>query len=263
VTHCNHRRPELVEFGFVAVGTSLLACAVRALPEWGHALRCKWIRPFGALSLCLAFGLLAGCTSSDGSTPGSDSSASVTTSISSSPAVTSISSPISSSSASLTSTPLTSTPPASSAPPWAADSTPDQVAEAQAAIAAYTGYWRVLDQALAEPGKDWSAEINQYATGTEADSSLEYLKQLAAAGQYASGSTGISPRVTKVEPALVTITDCVDKTDNGFFDKSGQSIKAPDVSGSFYRHASEIQVGQYVNGQWLVTLTTDDWTKTC
>jgi hypothetical protein len=69
--------------------------------------------------------------------------------------------------------------------------------------------------------------------------------------------------VTKVEPALITITDCVDKTANGFFDKSRQSIKAPDVSGSFYRHPSEIQVGQYVNGQWLVTLTTDDWTKTC
>ena len=245
------------------VGISLLPSAVRALLEWGHALRCQLIRPFGVASLCLALGLLGGCTSSDGSTPGSDSSASVTTSATASPTVISTSSPTPSSSGSFSSAPVSSPPPASSAPPWPADLTPDQVAEAQAAIAAYTGYWHVLDQALAEPGKDWSAEINQYATGTEADSSLAYLKQLAAAGQYASGSTGISPRVTKVEPALITITDCVDKTDNGFFDKSGQSIKAPDVSGSFYRHPSEIQVGQYVNGQWLVTLTTDDWTKTC
>ena len=173
-------------------------------------------------SLCLALGLLAGCTSSDGSTPGSDSSASVTTSATASPTVISTSSPTPSSSGSFSSAPVSSPPPASSAPPWPADLTPDQVAEAQAAIAAYTGYWHVLDQALAEPGKDWSAEINQYATGTEADSSLAYLKQLAAAGQYASGSTGISPLVTKVEPALITITDCVDKTDNGFFDKSGQ-----------------------------------------
>ena len=166
-----------------AVGISLLPSAVRASLEWGHALRCQWIRPFGAVSLCLAFGLLAGCTSSDGSTPGSDSSSSVTTSISSSQTVISTSSPTPSSSASPSSPPPSPTSPTSTAVPWPADLTPDQVAEAQAAIVAYTGYWRVLDQALAEPGKDWSAEIKQYATGPEADSSLEYLKQLAAAGQ--------------------------------------------------------------------------------
>ena len=135
------------------------------------------------MPLCLAFVLLAACTSSDGSTPGSDSSVSVTTSNTASPTVTSTSSPTPLSSGALPSTTLSTTSPTSSAAPWPADLTPDQVAEAQAAIAAYTGYWRVLDQALAEPAKDWSAEIKQYATGPEADSSLEYLKQLAAAGQ--------------------------------------------------------------------------------
>jgi len=39
----------------------LLCQTVRALLEWGHALRCQWITPFGVASLCLAFGLLAGC----------------------------------------------------------------------------------------------------------------------------------------------------------------------------------------------------------
>ena len=157
-----------------AVGISLLPSAVRASLEWGHALRCQWIRPFGAASLCLALGLLAGCTSSDGSTPASDSSSSVTTSITASPTVTSTSSPTPSSSASPSSpTSLSSTSPTSTAPPWPADLTPDQVAEAQAAIAAYTGYYKLVDQAYMDPGKDWSTEVAKWATDPEKSSFLQ------------------------------------------------------------------------------------------
>ena len=246
-----------------AVGISLLPSAVRASLEWGHALRCQWIRPFGAVSLCLAFGLLAGCTSSDGSTPAPDSSASVTTSISSSQTVISTSSPTPSSSASLSSTPLSSAPPTSTAPPWPADLTPDQVGEAQAAITAYTGYYKLIDQSYADPGKDWSTEAAQWTTDPVKSSLLRNLAGTAQLGQYRSGSIAVHPTVTKVEPALVTMTDCVDATNVGFFDKNGNSIKAPDAPGTYFRHRAEVQVAQYEGGQWLVTFITDDYNTTC
>ena len=248
---------------FTAVGISLLPCAVRALLEWGHALRCHWITPFGVASLCLAFGLLAGCTSSDGSTPAPDSSASVTTSAIASPTVTSTSSPTQSSSASLSSTPLSSAPPTSSAPPWPADLTPDQVAEAQAAIAAYVGYGKLIDQSYADPGKDWSVEAAQWAADPAKSSLLRNLAGTAQLGQYGTGSLVLHPTVTKVEPALVTMTDCVDATNAGFFDKNGNSIKAPDAPGTYFRHRAEVQVAQYEGGQWLVTFITDDYNTTC
>ena len=195
ITHRDHPLLSWANVDLTAVGISLLPSAVRASLEWGHALRCQWIRPFGVASLCLALGLLAGCTSSDGSTPAPDSPASVTTSITASPTVTSTSSPTTSSSASPSPTSLSSAPPTSSAPPWPADLTPDQVADAQAAIAAYTGYWRVLDQALAEPGKDWSTEIKRYATGTEADKFLGVLEAVGGSGTVRVRLDGhIAPR---------------------------------------------------------------------
>jgi len=226
-------------------------------------LRCHWITPFGVASLCLAFGLLAGCTSSDGSTPGSDSSSSVTTSTTVSPTVTSTSSPTPSSSSSLTSTPLPTTSPTSGAPSWPADLTPDQVAEAQAAIAAYTGYYKLVDQAYADPSKDWSAEAAKWATDPVKSSFLQNVAGTAQLGQYGTGSIVVHPTVTKVEPALVTMTVCVDSTNAGFYDKTGNSIKAPDAPGSYFRHVSEVQVAQYQGNQWLVTFITDDYTKTC
>ena len=246
-----------------AVGISLLPSAVRASLEWGHALRCQWIRPFGAVSLCLAFGLLAGCTSSDGSTPGSDSSSSVTTSISSSQTVISTSSPTSSSSASPSSPPPSPTSPTSTAPPWPADLTADQVAEAQAAIAAYTGYYVLVDQAYMDPGKNWSTEVAKWATDPEKSSFLHNMAGTAELGQYGTGSTVVHPTVTKVEPALVTMAVCVDSTEAGFFDKAGNSIKAPDAPGSYFRHVSNVQVAQYEGGAWLVTFVTDDYNTTC
>ena len=41
------------------------------------------------------------------------------------------------------------------------------------------------------------------------------------------------------------MTVCVDKTYTGFFNADGSSIKAPDASGSYFRHVSNVQVGQY------------------
>ena len=137
------------------------------------------------------------------------------------------------------------------------------MAEAQAAIAAYTGYYKLVDQAYAAPGKDWSSKAARWATDPVKSSFLQNVAGTAQLGQYRTGSIAVHPTVTKVEPALVTMTACVDSTNMGFFDKDGNSIKAPDAPGSYFRHVSEVQVAQYQGNQWLVTFITDDYTKTC
>ena len=163
----------------------------------------------------------------------------------------------------MTSSSAVSPSPPASTNPWPADLTPEQIAQAQAAIAAYVGYVKLIDQAYAAPGRDWSVEAAKWATDPVKSSFLQNLAGTAARGQYATGATAVYPQVTKVEPGLATMTVCVDATSTGFFDKDGKSIKAPDASGSYYRHPSEVQVAQYEGGTWLVTFITDDYTKTC
>ena len=203
--------------------------------------------------------LVAGCTSSVAGP--SDSSSASSTPTSSPPS--SSSAPTMSPSASVTSSSAASTGTPASANPWPANLPPEQIAQAQAAIAAYVGYVKLIDQAYADPGKDWSVEAAKWATDPVKSSFLQNLADTAARGQYATGSTAVYPKVTKVEPGLVTMTVCADATNSGFFDKDGKSIKAPDASGSYYRHPSEVQVAQYEGGAWLVTFITDDYTKTC
>jgi len=215
----------------------------------------------GAVTAALAVSaalLLAGCTSSSVADPSSTPSTSTST-------LASMSSP---SSRAPTSTPVTSssavpiaTP--TSANPWPADLTPEQITQAQAAIAAYVGYYKLVDQAYATPGDDWAADAAKWATDPVKTSFLNNLAGTAALGQYRAGTVAVYPTVTKVEPGLVTMSVCVDSTNAGFFDKTGASIKAPDAPGTYFRHVSEVQVAQYEGGQWLVTFITDDYTTTC
>jgi len=202
--------------------------------------------------------LLASCTSSSVADPSS-------TPITSSSTLASTISPSSSAPTSTLAISSSAVPTVTptSANPWPADLTPDQIAQAQAAIAAYVGYVQLIDQAYADPGKDWSTEAARWATDPVKSSFLQNVAGTAARGQYATGSIAVYPQVTKVEPGLVTMTVCADATNSGFFDKEGNSIKAPDAPGSYYRHPSEVQVAQYEGGSWLVTFITDDYTKTC
>ena len=159
--------------------------------------------------------------------------------------------------------PPSSTSGAAATPSLPAGLTPAQVADAKEAVAAYVGYYGLVDRAYADPGKDWSKEAAKLAADPVKSSLLRNLAGTAKLGQYRNGTIEVEPRVAKVEPALVTITSCVDATAMGFFDKNGMSIKAPDAPGSYFRHVSEVQVAQYVGGDWLVTFITDDYNKTC
>jgi len=240
------------------LGISLLPGYRRSGTRKGdHVDLKRKIRPFGLLLIAGIVALVGACSASDGATPISVAPTSGSTLTSPSPTVISTSSPSAASSS------ATQTSPASTATsPWPAELTPDQVAAAQSAIAAYTAYWAVVDQAAADPGADWTSQVSQYATGAEQDSFVEALRQAAARGQRATGTTKIDPHVTTVVPGLVTISDCVDKTYTDYL-QGDVSIKAPDAPGSYFRHPAVVQVAQFDGGKWLVLATSDDWSKTC
>ncbi|AZI57744.1 hypothetical protein EH165_05865 [Nakamurella antarctica] len=147
--------------------------------------------------------------------------------------------------------------------PLPANLTPEQALDAQAAIDAYVGYNRFVDQAFATPGDDWSAEAAKWAADPEKSDLLRSLAGTAALGQYGDGAIAIYPRVTQVQTGLVDMAVCVDSTSAGFYDKDGASIKAPDAAGSYFRHPSKVQVAKYEPGVWLVTSTTSDYTTSC
>lgn len=205
--------------------------------------------------------LFAGCTSSVAGPSDSSSASSTPTSTGASPP--SSSSPPMSPSASVTSSSAVSTGTLTPANPWPSNLTPDQATAAAAAITAYTGLWKIVDQAFAAPGQDWSAAVAGYATASAQTSLLEGLKQTAARGQRRVGSTNIAPQVTSVDLGLVTIRDCVDSTGVDILNSAGEAITAPDTPGSYRRHLSTAHVGQVQTGQWLVSDTVEDWSAKC
>jgi len=211
----------------------------------------------------LAALLLAGCTSTIADPP--DTSPTSAPSVCSAVATSwpSSNAPVTESPSGTASTAAGTTTPSMSTSPWPAELTPDQVAEAKAALAAYTAYWQLIDSAGMEPGGDWEAQIAEYASGPEKTTMLTTLAETAARGQRTTGQTLISPMVTSVQPAQITIADCVDKSQTDFLDSSGASIKAPNAPGSYIRHPANVQMAQLQDGRWQVVFVSDDWAKTC
>lgn len=207
--------------------------------------------------------LFAGCTSSAAGPSDSSSASSAPTSAGATTSPPSSSSPPMSPSASVTSSSAASTGTPTPANPWPSDLTPDQATAAAAAITAYTGLWRIVDQAFAAPGQDWSTAVAGYATASAQTSLLEGVMQTAARGQRRVGSTNIAPQVTSVDLGLVTIRDCVDSTGVDILNSAGDAITAPDAPGSYRRHVSTAHVGQVQTGQWLVSDTVEDWSAKC
>jgi hypothetical protein len=141
--------------------------------------------------------------------------------------------------------------------------TPDQAAAAAAAITAYTGFWQIVDQAFADPARDWSGAVGGFATASAQASLIEGLQQTADRGQRRVGSMRIAPQVSGVEAGFVTISDCVDSTGVDLINSAGVSIAAPDAPGSYRRHVAVAHVGQFQNGQWLVSDMAEDWSTGC
>ena len=234
------------------------ACAGVVHPEEVVVRLRRWELAVPAVVLLCALPL-NGCTTTSTTTDGiatetSEAASSSFGSSMSSLAAPSLSSPSSSSAA----------PPTTNSPdPWPADLSPDQVAQAQAALTAYKGYIKLVEQAYTDPGGDWSAEVVNWASDPVSSSLLRNLAATAELGQYRDGSFAIEPTVTQVDQGVVTMTVCVDATDVGFYDKSGTSIKAPDAPGTYLRHPSTVTVAKFQGDQWLVYEIVDDYNTTC
>lgn len=147
--------------------------------------------------------------------------------------------------------------------PLPAGLTADQVADANAAIAVYEAYWSLIDQASSDPGSDWSVQVSGVAAGTSSDVFLNELASLNKRGIHTTGRTSVEGTVTKVEPALVHLSGCVDVSRTDVLDSSGNSVAAPDGPGSYARFTTTAQVGQGQGGQWLVTVDTYNRDQTC
>jgi hypothetical protein len=237
----------------------------RIIAASGEGVRAMTRRFAAALVVALLVAL-AGC-SSETAAPGTPSG--TATSTTASPVVveptssSAASSPATSSSFVVPTPSVTDVPTPTSANPWPADLTTDQVADAQAAIAAYRGYWQTVDVATAQPSGDWAAMVSQFAGGVAQSSFLETLQQLVSRGRYTVGTTAVSPQVLSVEPGLIVINDCVDKSASDLLDLNGQSVRAPDVPGSYLRHQATGQMAELADGRWVLVLKTDDWSTTC
>ena len=69
-------------------------------------------------------------------------------------------------------------------------------------MAAYVGYYELVDRAYADPGKDWSKEAAKWAADPVKSSLLRNLAGTAKLGQYSTGAIGVNPQVTKVETGI-------------------------------------------------------------
>ena len=154
--------------------------------------RAGWLVAVGACAVLA----VAGCSSNDviadpttsTSTPTVSSSASSTSTASPSTA-----SPTAASRPPTTSSATPSASEASTSVPLPAGLTPAQVADAEAAVAAYVGYYELVDRAYADPGKDWSKEAAKWAADPVKSSLLRNLAGTANLGQYGSGSIVVRP----------------------------------------------------------------------
>lgn len=147
--------------------------------------------------------------------------------------------------------------------PWPATLTPEQVTDAQAAIEGYRDYWKMVDVAIAQPTQDWTEQVQQHTDGPAQVALMETLGRLVERGRYASGTTSVNPVVVDVQPGLVVISDCVDKTATDILDPTGKSVKAPDAPGTYFRHQASANMIETIDGRWVLALGTDDWSQTC
>lgn len=242
----------------------------------GPRMSQKSYRPFGAIAAVMVFAFLAGCTSSGAAEPTSEtvsSAESAASTASQSPTVTSettvsIPTAVESTPDSLGSTAeVTPTETGEAQPttnPWPDSFTPEQAAQAQAALTAYLGYYDFISRAYRTPGQDWSTEVAKWAADPVKAQFLQNAAATAELGQYWSGgSVVVYPTVSSVEGSVAAINACVDSSNVQFLDKDGKSIKAPDAPGSYFRHPATAEVALYASGAWLVTVTTSDYSQQC
>jgi hypothetical protein len=173
------------------------------------------LRLAGAVSLLLAVGVVAGCTSENRDAP-----------------------------ATVPTSPVTSTP-TTAAPTSTAD---PHAATVAAVLAAYRGFW--ADVVVAGRSADWqSPHLADHAVGAPVTAVRDTLRQLRQAGLVARGTIRVAPTITSLAATTAKLSDCQDLTRFLKYDaKTGALRDKP--SGKRYLAVATLS---RLNGQWKIT----------
>src|SRR6478609_2375290 len=160
-------------------------------------------RRFAVASVAALLVAMAGC-SSETAAPGTPSGAPTSTTASAvvvEPTSSSAASSPETSSSFVVPTPsVIDVPTPTSANPWPADLTPEQVADAQAALDSYRRYQELVGRAGQEPGNDWTADISTVTTAVAEQQMVQFLATMAAKGLRTAGEVELDLKVSRVEP---------------------------------------------------------------
>lgn len=205
-----------------------------------------------AIATILIAALTAGCSSSsDATTTTSSTSGSTTASVSSSSSAT-----VSPSTSDIgsTSAPSTATPTTSTSPPWPADFTPEQQADAQAAIDAFQEAQRVTDEAYSNPGRaDIEAFVRQSIADPRADQVIRAAAAMVAAGQHSTGYSQATVRASSTEGSRVSLEICLDSSQTDLLDQQGNSIKAKLPVGDRIKQSANVYHYSSAGDRWLLS----------
>jgi len=147
--------------------------------------------------------------------------------------------------------------------PLPADLTQEQITDATAALEVYRQYWALLDEANSTPGINRSEQISRVAIDDAAQLFAENDNLLVTNGYHIVGLTTVEAQVTKVEPALMHVSACIDVSGTEVIDAEGRSLGAADSPSSHLRFISNAQIGRFVGGRWLMTVDNIDRNATC
>jgi len=128
---------------------------------------------------------------------------------------------------------------------------PPTPAPAQEALLAYERYWSVTTAAFNAPNaKDWSAELQDVASGTALAGATKDVLGYADFPAHTEGSISRSPTVGTVANGRVEIVDCVDLGDSRLIaDTTGEILD--DLANQVPRFRFRAEVVER-NGRWLV-----------
>jgi hypothetical protein len=125
---------------------------------------------------------------------------------------------------------------------------------AQQALLAYERYWSVTTAAFNAPNaKDWSADLQQVASGPALAGITEDVLNYATFPAHTEGTISRSPTVSTVTNDRAEIMDCVDLGDSRLIaDTTGEILD--DLANQVPRYQFRAELTQQ-NGRWLVNRT--------
>lgn len=117
---------------------------------------------------------------------------------------------------------------------------PQQQQWADRAVSLLKETWVVKDAVLADPGRDWTAEVRQVMGDPAAARELNSALKLSELNLHGTGSSAVEISVQAMqgegEPgSTITLATCVDTSGGDLLDAQGNSVQAPIEVGPRFR----------------------------